>query len=122
MYRTYCRKQGITDEMRLPSLCTLSSAGAQIAALLATDGRYLAARQMHKRDIAGVIGLAGAYDFLPLRDATLERVFPPDARAASPDPVHPGRRAANVARHCGERHGGRARQHVPLCARVAERR
>ncbi|KWA22190.1 alpha/beta hydrolase [Burkholderia territorii] len=59
------------------------SAGAQIAALLATDGRYLAARQMHKSDIAGVIGLAGAYDFLPLRDATLERIFPQDARAAS---------------------------------------
>ncbi|AOI60041.1 alpha/beta hydrolase [Burkholderia diffusa] len=59
------------------------SAGAQIAALLATDGRYLAARQMHKSDIAGVIGLAGAYDFLPLRDATLDRIFPQDARAAS---------------------------------------
>ncbi|KWA33487.1 carboxylesterase [Burkholderia multivorans] len=59
------------------------SAGAQIAALLATDSRYLAARQMHKRDIAGVIGLAGAYDFLPLHDAMLERVFPPEVRAAS---------------------------------------
>lgn len=65
-------------------LCLMGhSAGAQIAALLATDGRYLAARQMHKSDIAGVIGLAGAYDFLPLRDATLERIFPQDARAAS---------------------------------------
>ena len=59
------------------------SAGAQIAALLATDGRYLAAQEMRKSDIAGVIGLAGAYDFLPLRDPTLERIFPKEARAAS---------------------------------------
>lgn len=59
------------------------SAGAQIAALLATDGSYLAAREMSKSDIAGVIGLAGAYDFLPLRDTTLERIFPQEARAAS---------------------------------------
>ncbi|MGU7816824.1 alpha/beta hydrolase [Burkholderia sp. AW49-1] len=59
------------------------SAGAQIAALLATDGRYLAARKMQKSDIAGVIGLAGAYDFLPLRDAMLESIFPEEARTAS---------------------------------------
>ncbi|MCM2495925.1 alpha/beta hydrolase [Burkholderia glumae] len=59
------------------------SAGAQIAALLATDGRYLAARQLRRNDIAGVVGLAGPYDFLPLRDATLEQVFPAQARAAS---------------------------------------
>ncbi|MBR7998731.1 alpha/beta hydrolase [Burkholderia vietnamiensis] len=59
------------------------SAGAQIAALLATDGRYLAASEMRSSEIAGVIGLAGPYDFLPLRDATLERIFPGDQRAAS---------------------------------------
>lgn len=39
------------------------SAGAQIAALLATDGRYLAASKMRNSEIAGVIGLAGPYDF-----------------------------------------------------------
>jgi acetyl esterase/lipase len=59
------------------------SAGAHIAMLLATDGRYLAAQQMSKRDISGVIGLAGPYDFLPLKDATLEEIFPPALRAAS---------------------------------------
>ncbi|WP_345813238.1 alpha/beta hydrolase [Paraburkholderia sp. PREW-6R] len=59
------------------------SAGAHIAMLLATDGRYLAAQQMSKRDISGVIGLAGPYDFLPLQDATLEEIFPPAVRAAS---------------------------------------
>ncbi|WGS50763.1 alpha/beta hydrolase [Paraburkholderia sp. D15] len=59
------------------------SAGAHIVMLLATDDRYLAAQQMSKRDIAGVIGLAGPYDFLPLQDATLERIFPLSTRAAS---------------------------------------
>ncbi|WP_197076514.1 alpha/beta hydrolase [Luteimonas sp. FCS-9] len=39
------------------------SAGAQIAALLGTDARHLAAVGMAPRDLAGVIGLAGPYDF-----------------------------------------------------------
>jgi acetyl esterase/lipase len=59
------------------------SAGAHIAMLLATDGRYLAAQQLDKRDISGVIGLAGPYDFLPLQDDTLKEIFPPALRAAS---------------------------------------
>jgi acetyl esterase/lipase len=59
------------------------SAGAHIVMLLATDGRYLAAQQMSKSDISGVIGLAGPYDFLPLHDATLKQVFPRALRAAS---------------------------------------
>ncbi|MDE1183495.1 alpha/beta hydrolase [Paraburkholderia sp.] len=59
------------------------SAGAQIAVLLATDGRYLAAQQIGKREIRGVVGLAGPYDFLPLTDPVLEDVFPPATRAAS---------------------------------------
>jgi acetyl esterase/lipase len=43
------------------------SAGAYNAAMvaLASDAP----------DLTGVIGLAGAYDFLPLRDATLEKIF-----------------------------------------------
>jgi len=39
------------------------SAGAQIAALIGTDRRYLAAHAMKPRDLAGVIGLSGPYDF-----------------------------------------------------------
>jgi acetyl esterase/lipase len=52
------------------------SAGAHIAAMLSTDARWL-----HKvglvpgRDIAGLIGIAGPYDFLPLRDETLKVIF-----------------------------------------------
>lgn len=39
------------------------SAGAQIAALLATDPRYLQRHALQPRDLAGVIGLSGPYDF-----------------------------------------------------------
>ncbi|MGY3229471.1 acetyl esterase/lipase [Luteibacter sp. HA06] len=42
------------------------SAGGHIAALLATDARWLGAVGMKPRDLAGFIGLAGPYDFLPL--------------------------------------------------------
>jgi acetyl esterase/lipase len=41
------------------------SAGGQIAALLAADKRYLNAVGLKPRDLAGMIGLAGAYAFLP---------------------------------------------------------
>lgn len=40
------------------------SAGAQIAALLGTDARYLRRVGMAPRDLAGVIGLSGPYDFV----------------------------------------------------------
>jgi acetyl esterase/lipase len=39
------------------------SAGAQIAALLGTDPRYLQAQGLPPRTLAGVIGLSGPYDF-----------------------------------------------------------
>jgi acetyl esterase/lipase len=42
------------------------SAGGQIAALLATDPSWLAADGMALRDLAGFIGLAGVYDFMPI--------------------------------------------------------
>jgi acetyl esterase/lipase len=41
------------------------SAGGQIAALVACDPRYLIAAGMQTSELAGMIGLAGAYDFLP---------------------------------------------------------
>lgn len=39
------------------------SAGAQIAALLATDPRYLKAHGLEPDQLAGVIGISGPYDF-----------------------------------------------------------
>ena len=59
------------------------SAGAHIAALLALDPAYLARLGMARGDIAGLIGLSGPYDFLPLGDGYLHQVFPEDTRAAS---------------------------------------
>lgn len=43
------------------------SAGAHIGALLSTDRHWLAAEGMQPRDLRGFIGLAGPYDFLPLK-------------------------------------------------------
>jgi acetyl esterase/lipase len=51
------------------------SAGAQIAALLATNDEWLAAQGMHAKQLAGFIGLAGPYDFLPLKEADYIDMF-----------------------------------------------
>jgi len=59
------------------------SAGAHLAALIATNPRYLASQSMSKADLRGVIGLAGPYDFLPIVDRTLLDVFPVATRAES---------------------------------------
>lgn len=61
------------------------SAGAHIAALLATDKHWLAAVGMQPRDLAGFIGLAGPYDFLPLKRAKFIDMFgsTPEAQARS---------------------------------------
>lgn len=56
------------------------SAGAQIAALLGTDARYLKAVGMTPKQLAGVIGLSGPYDFTIKGDTALERVFGPEAQ------------------------------------------
>ena len=55
------------------------SAGGQIAALLAADKRYLEAVDMEPRDLSGMIGLAGAYSFLPFVDDEPE-IFGDDAQ------------------------------------------
>lgn len=51
------------------------SAGAHIGALLAIDAHWLAAVGMQPRQLAGFIGLAGPYDFLPLKDADFIDMF-----------------------------------------------
>jgi acetyl esterase/lipase len=54
------------------------SAGAYIAAMLALDPAYLAAAGVDQRTaLAGVVGISGPYDFLPLRDPVLEEIFAP---------------------------------------------
>ena len=60
------------------------SAGAQIAALLALDERYLRGAGVEPCEVvAGLVGLAGPYDFLPLEEERYRRVFPQATRAAS---------------------------------------
>jgi acetyl esterase/lipase len=52
------------------------SAGAHIAAMLSIDGRWLhQVGLVPGHDIVGLIGLAGPYDYMPLRDATLKVIF-----------------------------------------------
>ena len=55
------------------------SAGGHIAALLACDKRYLAKVDLKPRDLAGMIGLAGAYAFLPYVEDEAE-IFGDDAK------------------------------------------
>ena len=55
------------------------SAGGQIAALLACDKRYLADVNLTPRNLAGMIGVAGAYAFLPFVEHEPE-IFGDDAQ------------------------------------------
>jgi acetyl esterase/lipase len=56
------------------------SAGANIAALLATDATYLRAVGLSPaRDMCGVIGMAGAYDFVPPNPQRFAAIFGPEA-------------------------------------------
>ncbi len=51
------------------------SAGAHIAAMLALDPKFLKAETMTPTDLAGMIGLAGPYDFLPIKDPVIQEIF-----------------------------------------------
>ena len=55
------------------------SAGAHIAVMMAINAEYLAQVSLKPSDFAGVIGLAGPYDFLPLKSDRLKTIFGPEA-------------------------------------------
>ncbi|GAB0119668.1 alpha/beta hydrolase [Acidisoma sp. 7E03] len=64
------------------------SAGAYIAAMLALNPAWLAPHGLSPaHDIAGFVGLAGPYDFLPLTDPTLKTIFGPPATLARTQPI-----------------------------------
>ncbi len=63
------------------------SAGAHIAALLSLDPAYLAAVGGTRRDIAGLIGISGPYDFLPITSPRTAEVFAGTADLAITQPV-----------------------------------
>jgi dipeptidyl aminopeptidase/acylaminoacyl peptidase len=58
-----------------------------MAALLALNSRYLLAVGSRLKP-AGVIGLSGPYDFLPLREAYLQDMFGPPDRYPESQPIH----------------------------------
>ena len=64
------------------------SAGAHIAALLVLDEQYLARHELQATDLNGMIGLAGPYDFLPLKSHTLKTIFGPQALRWRSQPIH----------------------------------
>ena len=65
------------------------SAGAQIATLLSLDATWLGALGVDPaRDVAGIIGLAGPYDFLPLRSPTLRAIFGVEAGWPRSQPIN----------------------------------
>jgi acetyl esterase/lipase len=52
------------------------SAGAYIAAMLSFDPQWLEQVGLNSQtDLAGFIGLAGPYDFLPIESRTLRAIF-----------------------------------------------
>ena len=63
------------------------SAGAHMAALLTLDTRYLLAAGKPVPSIAGMIGLSGPYDFLPLTDPDLKVMFGPPANYPNSQPI-----------------------------------
>jgi acetyl esterase/lipase len=63
------------------------SAGAQIAGLLASNEEYLKNAGVNSEYISGFIGLAGPYNFLPLRSNKLKIIFPEKIRSSS-QPIH----------------------------------
>jgi acetyl esterase/lipase len=64
------------------------SAGAHMAALATLDPRYFAATGRPAPAIAGMIGLSGAYDFLPLMEPDVQDMFGPPPKYPLSQPVN----------------------------------
>lgn len=79
----FVRDRFATGDADPPLFLVGHSAGAQIAALLNLDEHYLRDAGVPKGSIAGMIGLSGPYDFLPLNEDIYKAIFPEAVRAAS---------------------------------------
>jgi acetyl esterase/lipase len=64
------------------------SAGAHLAALVTLDPRYFAAAGQAAPPVAGVIGLSGPYDFLPLLEADVQDMFGPPENYPLSQPIN----------------------------------
>jgi acetyl esterase/lipase len=63
------------------------SAGAHIAVMLALNAEYLAKEQLKPSDFRATIGLAGPYDFLPLKSNRLKEIFGPEDQLWKSQPI-----------------------------------
>jgi dipeptidyl aminopeptidase/acylaminoacyl peptidase len=63
------------------------SAGAHMAALVTLDTRYFTATGRPVPTVAGVIGLSGPYDFLPLLEDDVKDMFGPPEDYADSQPI-----------------------------------
>lgn len=64
------------------------SAGAYNAAMLALDPRWLSANALQPRQLAGWIGIAGPYDFLPIGDGDTRVAFDWPNTPRDSQPIH----------------------------------
>lgn len=78
------RYQGDANQVYLAG----HSAGAHIAVMMAVNAAYLAKQSLKPTDFAGVIGLAGPYDFLPLKSERLKTIFGPASEQAKSQPIN----------------------------------
>lgn len=69
------------------------SAGAYNAAMVALDDRWLAPWNLSPRRLAGWVGLAGPYNFLPIQDQTIKVIF------GFPDTPKDSQPVAHVTEH-----------------------
>ncbi len=64
------------------------SSGAHLAAMLATDESYLAEVGGSRLWLAGMIGLAGPYDFLPFTEDDIKDMFGPPENYPNTQPIN----------------------------------
>ena len=64
------------------------SAGAHLAALITLDPRYFSNAGQAAPPIAGVIGLSGPYDFLPLLEEDVQDMFGPPPNYPDSQPIN----------------------------------
>lgn len=99
------------------------SAGAYNAAMLALDPRWLQAQGLQPSALAGWVGLAGPYDFLPLRDQDAQPVFhhphyPPNTQPI--ELVRPGAPRAFLAASVEDKLVSTQRSTVSLARKLQE--
>ncbi len=64
------------------------SAGAHMAVMLGVNAAYLAKQSLKPTDFSGIIGLAGPYDFLPLKSDRLKTIFGPESEQWKSQPIN----------------------------------